>query len=128
MKNLRLVNCVDIETSSSRQQCHQVIDEKISDKIVISNDESENHDYNTWRSSDSSIILIYWEDLNSSSLLDVKLYIYLCEKLRVHENDQNAFSIIDQNHALNDCDCTSIFIIHSTSTWYKLIQEQNKVT
>ena len=33
------------KTSSSHQQCHQVIDEKISDKIVISDDESENQDY-----------------------------------------------------------------------------------
>ncbi len=33
------------ETSSSHQQCCQVIDEKISDRIIISNDESENHDY-----------------------------------------------------------------------------------
>ncbi len=33
------------ETSSSHQQCHQVIDEKISDKIVISDDESESRDY-----------------------------------------------------------------------------------
>jgi hypothetical protein len=34
-----------IETSSSHRQYHQVIDEKISDKIVVSDDESENHDY-----------------------------------------------------------------------------------
>ncbi len=33
------------ETSSSHQQCYQVIDEKISDRIVISDDESENQDY-----------------------------------------------------------------------------------
>jgi len=33
------------ETSSSHQQCHQVIDEKISDRIVISDDESESRDY-----------------------------------------------------------------------------------
>ncbi len=33
------------KTSSLHQQCHQVIDEKISDKIVISDDESENQDY-----------------------------------------------------------------------------------
>jgi len=42
------------------------------------------------RSSDSSITLIYWKSLNSSFLLDVKLYIYLREKLRAYENDQNA--------------------------------------
>jgi len=34
-----------IETSSSHQQCCQVIDEKISDRIVDSNDESWVHDY-----------------------------------------------------------------------------------
>jgi len=28
------------------QQCHQVIDEKISDRIVISDDEFESRDYN----------------------------------------------------------------------------------
>ncbi len=33
------------ETSLSHQQCCQVIDEKISDRIVISDDESENWDY-----------------------------------------------------------------------------------
>jgi len=31
--------------SSSHQQCHQVIDEKISDKIIISDDEFESRDY-----------------------------------------------------------------------------------
>jgi len=31
--------------SSSHQQYHQVIDEKISDKIVISDDEFESRDY-----------------------------------------------------------------------------------
>jgi len=36
LKNLQLVDCIDIETSSSHQQYHQVIDEKISDKIVMS--------------------------------------------------------------------------------------------
>ncbi len=42
-----------------------------------------------WKSSDLSITLIYWKDLNSSSLLDVKSYIYLREKLKVHKNNQN---------------------------------------
>jgi len=56
------------------------------------------------RSSDSSTALIYWESLNSSSLLNDKSYIYLHEKLRAHENDQNCsdleqitFSTIDQS-------------------------------
>jgi len=40
LKNLQLINYIDIETSSSHQQCHQVIDEKISDKINELNDES----------------------------------------------------------------------------------------
>jgi len=127
LKNLRLVDCVDIEMSSSHQQYHQVINEKISDKIIVSNDEFENHDYNVWRSSDSSITLIYWESLNSFSLLDVKSYIYLREKLRVHENDQNAFFTIDQNYALNDCNYTFILTIYSTFTWHKLNQEQNRI-
>ncbi len=39
-RDLRFVDCVDIETSSSHQQCHQVIDEKISDRIDESDDES----------------------------------------------------------------------------------------
>ncbi len=43
-----------------------------------------------WRSNDLLITLIYWKSLNLSSLLDVKSYIYLREKSRVHENDQNA--------------------------------------
>jgi len=34
-----------VETFSSHQQCHQVIDEKISDRIIILNDESESRDY-----------------------------------------------------------------------------------
>ncbi len=127
MKNLWLVDCVDIKTSSSHRQCCQVIDEKISNKIVVSNNESESRDYSARRSNDSLITLIYWEDLNSSSLLDVRSYIYLHEKSRVHENDQNAFSTIDQSHALNDCNRTSILTIYSTSTWHKSNQEQNRV-
>ncbi len=113
------------ETSSSHQQCHQVIDEKISDKIVISSIESR--DYSARRSSDSSITLIYWRNLNSSSLLDVKSYIYLCEKLRVQESDQNAFSSIDQSQTSNDCDCTFILTIYSTFMWHKSSQEKKRV-
>jgi len=115
------------ETSSSHQQCHRVIDEKISDRIVVSDDEFESRDYSVWRSSDSSITLIYWKDLSSSSLLDVKSYIYLHEKSKAHENDQNAFSTIDQNHASNDCDCTSILTIYSTSTWHKSNQKKKRI-
>jgi len=115
------------ETSSSHQQCHWVIDEKISDKIVISDNESESRDYNAWRSSDLSITLIYWEDLSSFSLLDVKSYIYLREKSRVHENNQNTFFTINQNHASNDCDHTSILTIYLTFTWHKSNQEQNRI-
>ncbi len=33
------------EMSSSHRQCRWIIDEKISDRIVISNDEFENRDY-----------------------------------------------------------------------------------
>ncbi len=125
-KNLQLVNCVDIKTSLSHQQCHQVIDEKISNRIVISS--IENHDYSVQRSSDSSIMLIYWEDLSSSSLLDVKSFIYSHEKSRAQENDQNAFSFIDQSQTLNDCDCMSILTIHSIFTWHKSNQEKKRVT
>ncbi len=127
MKNLQLIDCIDIKTSLSHRQCHQVIDKKISDKIVVSNDESESCDYNAQRSDDSSITLIYWKDLNSSSLLDVKSYIYLREKLRVHENNQNAFFTIDQSHASNDCNRTFILTIYSTSTWHKSNQEKKRV-
>ncbi len=112
--------------SSLHWQYHQVIDEKISDRIVISS--IERRDYSAWRSSDSLIMLIYWESLNSSSLLDVKSFIYLHEKLRVQENDQNAFSFIDQSQTLKDCNCTSILTIHSTFTWHKSNQEKKKVT
>ncbi len=38
-------SCQYTETSSLHQQCHQVIDEKISDRIVVSDDESESCDY-----------------------------------------------------------------------------------
>jgi len=116
-----------IEISSSHWQCHQVIDEKISNKIVVSDDESESHNYSAWKSSDLLIMLIYWKELNLSSLLDIKSYIYLRERLKVHENDQNAFSTINQNHALNNYDCTFILIIYSMFTWHKSNQEQNKV-
>ncbi len=94
LKNLRLIDCVDIKTSSSHWQYHQVIDEKISDRIVISSIESR--DYSVQRSNDSLITLIYWRNLNSSSLLDVRSYIYLREESRVYENDQNAFFTINQ--------------------------------
>ncbi len=113
------------ETSSSHQQCHQVIDEKISDRIVVSSIKSR--DYSVQRSSDSLITLIYWENLNSSSLLDVKSYIYLREKLRAQESNQNAFSSIDQSQTLNDCDRTFILTIYSTSTWYKSSQEKKRI-
>ena len=79
------------------------------------------------RSSDSSIMLIFWEDLNSSSLLDIKSYIYLREKSRAQESDQNAFSSIDQSQTSNDCDRTSILTIYSTSTWHKSNQEKKRV-
>ena len=36
-----------------------LIDEKILDKIVVSNNESESHDYNAQRSNDLLITLIY---------------------------------------------------------------------
>ncbi len=36
----------------------------------------------------------------SSSLLDVKLHIYLREKLRAQKNDQNAFFFIDQSQII----------------------------
>ncbi len=127
MKNLQLVDCIDIEMSSSHWQYHQVIDKKISDRIIISDDEFESRDYSAQRSSDSLIMLIYWESLNSSFLLDVKSYIYLHKELKTHENDQNAFSTIDQNHELNDCDYTFILTIYSMFTWHKSNQEQNKV-
>jgi len=126
-KNLQLVDCINIEMSSSHQQCHQVIDEKISDKIIISDNEFENHDYNAWKSSDLLITLIYWKSLSLSFLLDIRSYIYLCEKLRTHKNNQNAFFTIDQNHALNDCDCTFILTIYSMFTWHKSNQEQNRI-
>ena len=93
---MRLVDCVDIETSSSHRQCRRVIDEKISDRIVVSS--IERRDYSARRSSDSSITLIYWESLSSSSLLDVKSFIYSRGKSRAQENDQNAFSFIDQRN------------------------------
>jgi len=127
LKNLQLVDCIDIEMSSSHWQYHQVIDKKISDRIIISDDEFESRNYSAQRSSDSLIMLIYWESLNSSFLLDVKSYIYLHKELKTHENDQNAFSTIDQNHELNDCDYTFILTIYSMFTWHKSNQEQNKV-
>ena len=79
------------------------------------------------RSSDLSITLIYWESLSSSSLLDVRSYIYLREKLRAQESDQNTFSSIDQSQTLNDCDCMFILTIYSTSTWHKSNQEKKRI-
>ena len=114
------------ETSSSHQQCHQVIDEKISDRIVVSS--IERRDYSAQRNSDSLIMLIYWESLSSSSLLDVKSFIYSHEKLRTQKNNQNAFSFIDQSQTSNDCDRMSTLTIHSTSTWHKSNQKKKKVT
>ncbi len=123
---MQLVDCVDIETSSSHWQCHQVIDEKISDRIVISS--IERRDYSARRSSDSLIMLIYWESLSSFSLLDIKSFIYSHEKLRAQENDQNAFSFINQSQTSNDYDCTFILTIHSTFTWHKSNQEKKRIT
>jgi len=55
-------------------------------------------------------------DLYVFSSCDVKSFIYLCEKSRVQENDQNTFFFIDQSQTLNDYNCTFILTIHSTST------------
>ncbi len=79
------------------------------------------------RSSDSSITLVYWGGLSSPSLLDVRSYIYLRGKLRAQESDQNTFSSIDQSQTSNDCDCTSILTIYSTSTWHKSNQEKERI-
>ena len=125
-QRMQLVDCIDIETSSSHRQCCWVIDEKISGKIVILS--IERRDYSAQRSSDLLIMLIYWESLSSPSLLDVKSFIYSHEKLRVQENNQNAFFFIDQSQTSNDCDCTFILTIHSTSTWHKSNQEKKRVT
>jgi len=73
-------------------------------------------------------MLIYWKSLSSPFLLDVKSFIYLREKLRAQENDQNAFSFIDQSQTSNDCDRTSILTVHSTFTWHKSNQEKKRVT
>ncbi len=86
-----------IKMSLSHQQCRWVIDKKISDRIVDSNDESQVHTTCDWRNSDLLITLIYWESLNSSSLLNIKSCIYLHEKSKAHENNQNAFFTIDQS-------------------------------
>ncbi len=94
-KNLQLVNCIDIKTSLLHRQYYQVIDEKISNRIIISS--IKRRDYSAQRSSDLLIMLIYWESLNSFSLLDIKSFIYSHEKSRVQENDQNAFFFIDQS-------------------------------
>ncbi len=64
--------------------------------------------------------------MSLSSLLDVKSYIYLCEKLRAWENDQNTFSSIDQSQKLNDCNCTFILTIHLMFTWLKSNQKKKK--
>ncbi len=80
-----------------------------------------------WRSSDLLITLIYWESLNSSSLLDVKSYIYLREKLRAQKSDQNAFSSIDQSQTSNDCNHMFILTIYSTFTWHKSNQEKKRI-
>ena len=88
----------------------------------------ERRNYSAWRSSDLLITLIYWESLSSSSLLDVKSFIYSHEKSRTQENNQNAFSFIDQSQTLNDCNCTFILTIHSMSTWHKSNQKKKRVT
>ncbi len=80
-----------------------------------------------WRSSDSLIMLIYWKSLNSSSLLDIRSYIYLREKLRVQESDQNTFFSINQSQTLNDCNHMFILTIYSTFMWHKSNQEKKRV-
>ncbi len=79
------------------------------------------------RSNDLLIILIYWKNLNSFSLLDIRSYIYLHEKLRAQESNQNTFSSIDQSQTSNDCDCMFILTIYSTSTWHKSNQEKKRI-
>ncbi len=110
---------------SLHQQYHWVINEKISDRIVILS--IKRRDYNVQRSSDLSITLIYWENLNSSFLLDIKSFIYLHEKLRVQKNNQNAFFFIDQSQTSKNCDHMFILTIHSMSMWHKSNQKKKRV-
>ena len=67
------------------------------------------------RSSDSSTALIYWENLSSPSLLNVKSCVYLREKSRVHENDQDCSS---RSHSL-----LSIRAKHRTTATARLYQQ-----
>ncbi len=72
-------------------------------------------------------MLIYWENLNSSFLLNVKSYIYLHEKLKAQKNNQNAFSSINQSQSSNNCNCMFILTIHSTFMWHKSNQKKKRV-
>ncbi len=114
-----------IETSSLHQQCHQVIDEKISDRIVnlslrvmTTMLEEVVTRWSCWYTEKTWAHLLY---LMSSH---ISIYMKNWERRRTIRTHS---SLSIRVKSFNNCDCTSILTIHSTSTWHKSNQEKERI-
>jgi len=118
-------SCWYTETSSSHQQCHQVINEKISDrivdfslKVVITMLEEIVIHWSRWYTEATWTHLLYL----TSSHISIYMKNWECRRMiRTHS------SLLIRVKSSNDCDCTFILTIHSTSTWHKSNQEKKRI-
>ncbi len=114
--------CWYTETSSSHQQCHQVIDEKISNKIVdlslrvmITMLEEVVTRWSCWYIKRTWTHLLY---LTSSH---ISIYMKNWERRRMIRT--HSFLLIKVK-SFNDCNCIFTLTIHSTFAWHKSNQEK----
>jgi len=113
------------ETSSSHRQCRWVIDEKISDRIidfslrvVITVLEKVVTCRSRWYTEKAWTHLLY---LTSSH---ISIYVKNWERRRTIRTHS---SLLIKVKSSNDCDCTFILTIHSTSAWHKSNQEKKRI-
>ncbi len=117
--------------SLSHQQCHWVIDEKISDRIINSDDEFQVHTTCDQRSSDSSIMLIYWESLNSFSLLNIKSCIYIKDWKYMRIIRMHSLLLIKAKHQIIAIACLYqqfIQCLHDINQFKSRIELLNTIT
>ncbi len=113
------------EMSSSHWQCYQVIDEKISDKIVnlslrvvITMLEEVVTRWSCWYTERAWTHLFYL----TSSHISIYVKNWECRRMiRMHS------SLSIRVKSSNDCDYTFILTIHSTSTWHKSNQKKKRI-
>ncbi len=118
-------SCQYIETSLSHQQYHQVINEKISDKIVdfslrvvITMLEEVVTCWSCWYIERTWTHLLY---LMSSHIF---IYVKNWERRRMIRTHS---SLLIRVKSFNDCNCMFILTIYSTSMWHKSNQEKKRI-